>query len=110
MQRLSPVQRSWEERGLSPGFAGPATGAAQREFELLVELLLDGASAELLLRRLADALARTSRQVNTLERRVAPQVSDTVRRIRGLLDEREREDHTRLKHLMERRTTPPASR
>ena len=110
MERLSPVRRSWEERGLSPGFAGPATGAAQDEFESLVELLLDGASTELLLRRLADALARTSRQVNTLERRVAPQVSAAVRRVRGLLDEREREDHTRLKHLMERRTKSSPSR
>ena len=110
VERLSPVRRSWEGRGLSPGFTGPTTGAAAAEFETLVELLLDAASTELLLRRLADALTRTSRQVNTLERRVAPEVSAAVRRVRGLLDEREREDHNRLKHLMERRMKPAAPR
>ncbi len=36
------------------------------------ELLLDAANREALLRRLGDALARTSRQVNTLERRLEP--------------------------------------
>jgi V/A-type H+-transporting ATPase subunit D len=104
VERLSPVRRSWAGRALSPGFAGPATAEAVTEFETLVELLLDAASTELLLRRLAEALTRTSRQVNTLERRVTPEVAAVVRRVRGLLDEREREDHARLKHLMERRT------
>lgn len=110
IQRLSPVRRTWQGRGQSPGLTGPAAGAAAAEFERLLELLLDAASTELLLRRLAEALTRTSRQVNTLERRVAPELAGAVRRVRGLLEEREREDHTRLKHLMERRgkRSPPA--
>ena len=66
----------------------------------MIELLLDAASTELLLRRLAEALRRTSRQVNTLENRVAPGLSGEIHRVRALLEEREREDHTRLKHLL----------
>ncbi|MEZ4588038.1 MAG: V-type ATP synthase subunit D [Gemmatimonadales bacterium] len=82
---------------------GPAVTGAALEFERLTELLLDAASTELRLRRLADALARTSRQVNTLERRVAPGLAEQASRVRRLLEEREREDHTRLKQLMGRR-------
>ena len=74
----------------------------------MVELLLDAASTELLLRRLAEALARTSRQVNTLENRVAPGLSGEIHRVRALLEEREREDHTRLKHLLRLRRPPAA--
>jgi len=103
VRRLTPIRRSFQGRGQAPGFTGPAAGAATAEFETLLELLLDAASTELLLRRLAEALTRTSRQVNTLERRVAPGLVGAVRRVRGLLEEREREDHTRLKHLMEQR-------
>jgi len=97
--RLVPARRSLEARGQSPGWTGPAAGTASAEFERLLELLLDAASTELRLRRLAEALARTSRQVNTLERRVAPELEAEVHRVRGLLEEREREDHTRLKRL-----------
>jgi len=60
--------------------------------------------AELLLRRLADALARTSRQVNTLDRRVRQLLDGQIRWIQGTLGEREREDHVRLKHLMRSRS------
>ena len=69
-----------------------------------MELLLDAASTELLLRRLAEALARTSRQVNTLERRVAPRLTGEIHRVRELLEEREREDHARLKRFLKERS------
>lgn len=100
VQRLTPVRRSIEARGQAPPLTAPAAAAAADEFEQMIELLLDAASTELLLRRLAEALRRTSRQVNTLENRVAPGLSGEIRRVRALLEEREREDHTRLKHLM----------
>ena len=99
VRRLGPARRSLVSRGQHPGWTGPAAGVASAEFERLLELLLDAASTELRLRRLAEALERTSRQVNTLERRVAPELLREVRRVRALLEEREREDHTRLKRL-----------
>lgn len=102
VRRLVPVRRSLLARGQNPGKTGPAASAASAGFERLVELLLDSASIELRLRRLAEALQRTSRQVNSLERRVAPQLQGEVRRVRALLEEREREDHTRLRRLSRR--------
>ncbi|HLZ44812.1 MAG TPA: V-type ATP synthase subunit D [Gemmatimonadales bacterium] len=56
----------------------------------------------MLIRRLGQALAQTSRQVNTLERRLAPVLRGTVTRIRRALDEREREERLRLKRLKRR--------
>lgn len=103
VQRLTPVRRSVASRGQAAPLTGPAAAAAAAEFEQMVELLLDAATTELLLRRLAEALARTSRQVNTLENRVAPGLTGEIRRVRALLEEREREDHARLKHLLRAR-------
>jgi V/A-type H+-transporting ATPase subunit D len=76
---------------------------AAREFEALAELLLEAAPQEMLIRRLGDALARTSRQVNTLERRLAPGLTEQLGTVRQALEEREREEHLRLKHLRKRR-------
>lgn len=97
--RLTPIRRTLATRSQAPGLTSPAVAEASSEFEELLERVLDAASTELLLRRLADALARTSRQVNTLELRVQPGLQGQIHRIREALEEREREDHVRLKHL-----------
>ena len=76
---------------------------AATEFERLTELLLDAAPREMLIRRLGEALSQTSRQVNTLERRVAPELRRDMAGVRRTLDEREREERLRLKHLLRRR-------
>jgi H(+)-transporting ATP synthase subunit D len=96
------VRRSGNERGAALGAAGPAPAAAAGEFEALTELLLDAASRELLIRRLAHALAETSRRVNLLERRVAPQLSSEMKRIASTLEEREREEQLRYRRLLDR--------
>jgi H(+)-transporting ATP synthase subunit D len=97
-----PVRRSLAARGTSPGSAAPATLAAE-EFEILADLLLDAAPRELVLRRLGAALAQTTRQVNTLEHRVTPALEARLGAIRRALEEREREEHTRLVWLIRRR-------
>lgn len=99
----TPVARSVPARQTSPGSAGPGGVQAAEEFEALVELLLDAASREMHIRRLAGALARTSRQVRALERRVGPDLEARIERMSRVLDEREREEHTRLKRLLSRR-------
>lgn len=98
--RRPPLARTLGARGTAPGMTGPATVRAATEFERLVELLLDAAQREMLIRRLGDALAQTSRQVNTLERRVAPGLERQMTRVRRALEEREREERLRLKHLI----------
>jgi len=100
VQRLSPVTRSLAGRAQAPGLTGPEVAGAGDRFELLVEQLLDAATAELRLRRLSEALGRTSRQLNTLERRVAPRLGADVGRIRAVLEEREREDRVRLQRFI----------
>ncbi|MHB0979111.1 MAG: V-type ATP synthase subunit D [Thermoleophilia bacterium] len=99
-----PLGRTPGARGAPPGSTGLAAAAAAREFELLADLLLDAAPREMLLRRLGEAVSQTSRQVNTLELRVAPGLSAQLDAIRRALDEREREERLRLKHLMNRRS------
>ncbi len=106
------LSRSLAARGTAPGPAGPAAIAAE-EFEALADLLLDAAAREMLVQRLGQALAQTSRQVNSLERRLAPALRAQIARVHQGLEEREREEHARLSHRrgpqyedLERWTTP----
>jgi V/A-type H+-transporting ATPase subunit D len=101
--RRPALARTLGARGTAPGSTGPAAVQAATEFEHLIELLLDAAPREMLIRRLGEALSQTSRQVNTLERRVAPQLRSDMVGVRRVLDEREREERLRLKHLLRRR-------
>lgn len=94
-----PLVRTVAARGAAPGLTGPAAGRASAEFERLADLLLEAAPREMLIRRLGEALAQTSRQVNTLERRLAPALRTEVTGVRRTLDEREREERLRLKRL-----------
>jgi V/A-type H+-transporting ATPase subunit D len=97
------LQQSVEARELSPGSVDASVFPAALAFEELTELLLQGLSQDLRLRRLARALERTRRQVNTLRQRVAPEVDRHLREVRETLEEREREDHLRLRHLRGKR-------
>jgi len=98
--------RTLAARGNPPGGAGLAAVAAAREFESLLEQLLDAAPREMLLRRLGEALAQTSRQVNTIERRLLPALRRDTASVRRVLEEREREERLRLKRLLRRRVGP----
>jgi V/A-type H+-transporting ATPase subunit D len=97
-----PLVRTVAARGTAPGSAGPLAMAAAGEFERLTEMLLDAATREMLIRRLGEALARASRQVHTLERRLTPELLGQMVSVRRTLEEREREEHLRLKHLTRR--------
>jgi len=95
LEAKGPIVRTLAARGLPPG-AVPAAVEAAEAFERLTELLVRAAPREMLLRRLGEALAQTTRQVNRLERRVAPGLRRQATRVRSALDEREREEHVRL--------------
>jgi H(+)-transporting ATP synthase subunit D len=101
--RRPPVPRTPEARGVPAVSASGAAMEATTAFEELAEALLEAANRETLLRRLGESLARTSRQVNTLERRVGPALEADLGRIRQSLDEREREEHLRLARLLSSR-------
>jgi H(+)-transporting ATP synthase subunit D len=96
LESVPPVERSLAARAAPPMATGGAAALAADAYEELLALLLRSAPEALLLRRLAGALARTSRQVNALERRVAPDLRANVERVRRQLEEREREELVRL--------------
>lgn len=93
------IRRTLEARGTAPGFTGPAASDTAREFETLVALLLGAAAEDMVLRRLGDELARTSRQLNTLQYRLAPEIRALLASIRSVLGEREREEQFRARFL-----------
>ena len=95
-----PVRRTPQARGVPPAEASGAAAEATTAFEELTDLLLSAANRESLLRRLGEALNRTSRQVNTLERRLGPTLRGHLTDIHRTLDEREREEHLRLARLL----------
>ena len=101
--RRPPLRRNLAARGTSPAGTPLSASAAATAFETLAELLLDAAGREALLHRVGVALSRTSRQVNTLERRLDPSLRAQLTDVRRTLDEREREEHLRLGRLLRRR-------
>jgi H(+)-transporting ATP synthase subunit D len=103
LNRPPKVVRSLAARGVLPGAHDAASQDAAGDFEVLLEQLLEAAPQEHVMRRLGQALARTTRLVNTLEQRVSVQLRRDLSSIRRTLEEREREEHVRLKLLMARR-------
>jgi H(+)-transporting ATP synthase subunit D len=95
--------RSLAARGIDPGPGESAAHDAARQFESLVELLIDAAPREHAMRSLGDALTQTTRLVNTLEQGVAVRLASDLAEIRRTLSEREREEHHRIKRLVARR-------
>jgi V/A-type H+-transporting ATPase subunit D len=93
------VARTFDARGLAPGPTGPAAAAAASRFEALADLLIDAAPREQRVRRLSEAVGETTRRLMTLEHRVAPRLLGQVAVVRQQLEEREREEHLRLRHV-----------
>lgn len=93
------VERDLAARGTAPGSTGPALFEAANRFEALIAQLLEGVAREARVRALGDALARTSRQLHTLEQRVVPELDAQIASTMRALDERDREDQVRLRHL-----------
>jgi V/A-type H+-transporting ATPase subunit D len=98
-----PVRRMLDARGIAPGTTGPTTSDVTTRFEALAELLLDAAAAEQRLRRIGDAVAEQSRHLRTLEQRLTPELESQITGVKRVLQEREREEYLRLKHLQKHR-------
>jgi V/A-type H+-transporting ATPase subunit D len=99
----APIRRALDARGIAPATAGPAATDAARRFEAIADRLLDAAAAEQRLRRIGEAVAEESRHLRTLEQRVAPSLGVQIVTLKRALQEREREEYLRLKHLQTRR-------
>ncbi len=101
-----PIARTLDARGLAPGMIGVAAAETASRFEELADLLIDAAPREQRVRRLAEAVADTTRRLRTLEQRVAPALTSQIATVRRQLEEREREEQSRLRHVRRRGSGP----
>ncbi|HSA54913.1 MAG TPA: V-type ATP synthase subunit D [Gemmatimonadaceae bacterium] len=97
------LARGLDARGTAPAMTGPTAATTASRYEELADLLIEAAPREQLVRRLGDAVSRASRQLRTLEQRVTPALAREVSRVRRELEERDREERLRLRHVQRRR-------
>ncbi len=83
----------------SPITVGARTIQAATDFQTVMQALIKVAATETKLRRIGEEIKKTSRRVNALEQVVVPGIQDDIRFIRGVLDQREREESFRLKKI-----------
>ncbi len=91
--------RSVIDRGYSLSGTSARIDETAERFEEEVSLLIELASSELRLRRLADEIQKTSRRVNALENIMIPRLHARRDYIEMILEERTREDLFRLKSV-----------
>lgn len=83
----------------SPINVGARTIQTAQDFQGVMGALVKVAATETKLRRIGEEIKKTSRRVNALEQVVIPGIQDDIRFIRGVLDQREREESFRLKKI-----------
>ncbi len=98
------LRRTPEARGMLPIDTSPHILEAAEHYEKLLERLLRAASQEIMLKRLGEEIRRVSRRINALEQTVIPSLTSRIRAMQETLQEREREDLFRLKHIKNTRT------
>ena len=72
---------------------------ASMAFEKLLDTIVRAAEVETTMKKLLDEIEKTKRRVNALEFKIMPELNESVRFVRFNLEEMERENTTRLKHL-----------
>lgn len=72
---------------------------AAAAFEKLLETLIRAAEVETTMKKLLDEIEKTKRRVNALEFKIIPDLKDSERFVKFRLEEMERENTTRLKHI-----------
>ena len=68
-------------------------------FEKLLETIVRAAEVETTMKKLLDEIEKTKRRVNALEFKIIPELKESERFIKFSLEEMDRENVTRLKHL-----------
>lgn len=87
------------ELPFSPVGAGARTLDAASEFRKLTEAIVRVAATETRLRRIGEEIKKTNRRVNALEQLVIPGISNEIKSIRSVLDQRALEEVTVLKRI-----------
>ena len=99
----TPIRRTLTARETAAPAVGLAAAQTTTEFERLVELVIEALPKEQRVRRLGEALQKTTRQVNTLQLRVEPSLTKELSALERMLEERERDERSRLRHVLRRR-------
>ncbi|WP_048151033.1 V-type ATP synthase subunit D [Palaeococcus ferrophilus] len=92
-------RRSMEDRGYAFVSTTARVDQVADKFEEVLELAVRLAEVEETLKRLAKEIEKTKRRVNALEYIIIPRMENTVKFIKGRLDEMERENFFRLKRV-----------
>ena len=97
------LRRTPEARGMLPIDTSPHVLETAESYEKLLDRLLRTASQEIRLKRLGEEIRKVSRRINALEQTLIPSLSGQIRQTLSTLQEREREDLFRLKHIKSKR-------
>ncbi|UCF30376.1 MAG: V-type ATP synthase subunit D [bacterium] len=96
------MRRTPDARGMLPVDTPSYILEAAESYEQLLERLLRVASHEIRLKRLGEEIRKVSRRINALEQSLIPSLTRQIRMMLETLQEREREDIYRLKHIKNR--------
>lgn len=98
-----PPRRGHFGRGSAPGYRSPVVDETAARFEETIGALIESAVAENHLTNIGGAVKATSRRVNALEMRVAPELARDAAVIRFSLEEQAREETFRMKRFKQLR-------
>ncbi|MDF1535474.1 MAG: V-type ATP synthase subunit D [bacterium] len=104
------LRRTPEARGMLPIDTSPHILETAESYEKLLDRLLRTASQEIRLKRLGEEIRKVSRRINALEQSLIPSLSGQIHQMLSTLQEREREDLFRLKHIKKSKRTKEIGR
>ncbi len=98
---IPSIKLSEREVGMTYGFADSnvAVDRASRQMRKVLPSIFMAAEYENAIFRLAKELEKTQRLLNALEYMIIPRYETSIRFIQATLEEREREEFSRLKHV-----------
>lgn len=98
---IPSIKLSEREIGMTYGFADSniAVDRASRRMRRVLPSIFRAAEYENAIFRLAKELEKTQRLLNALEYMIIPRYESSIRYIQATLEEREREEFSRLKHV-----------
>lgn len=93
------TQPNMTEKGYGVISTSPYVEGASNAFQKLLVTIIRAAEVETTMKKLLDEIEKTKRRVNALEYRIIPELEESERFVKFRLEEMDRENTTRLKHL-----------
>ncbi len=93
------VHSNMTEKGYGVISTSPYIEGASNAFEKLLDTIIRAAEVETTMKKLLDEIEKTKRRVNALEYKIIPELQEAERFVKFSLEEMDRENTTRLKHL-----------